>query len=71
MGNDAASFLSDEVNRLAESNEALVKACKGLQKACDELLTEFVSKKRAADWALINDALVQAGLAIKSASAES
>lgn len=38
---------------------------KQLMKACNELMTEFVSKKRAADWKLINDAMVVGGKAIK------
>lgn len=26
--------------------------------ACNELMLEFISRKRAADWAVINDAMV-------------
>lgn len=44
----------------AEQREAI----KGLLKACDELMTEFVSKKRAADWGVINDAMVAGAAAI-------
>ena len=29
-----------------------------LLKACNELMTEFISRKRAADWEIINDAMV-------------
>ena len=36
----------------------IIAVLKGLESACNELMTEFVSKKRAADWGIINDALV-------------
>ena len=32
----------------------------GCLRACDELMTEFVSKKRAAQWGIINDGLWRA-----------
>lgn len=37
------------------------KIVKGTLAAADELMTEFVSKKRAADWKVINDGLYAAG----------
>lgn len=45
--------------------EELKTAGRAMQKAVDELLTEFVSKKRAANWGIINDALVQMGTALR------
>ena len=33
------------------------KIIKGLLAAADELMTEFISKKRAANWKVINDGL--------------
>ena len=33
---------------------------RALKAACNELMTEFVSRKRAADWGVINDAMVDA-----------
>ena len=41
-------------------------AGQGTMKALDELMTEFVSKKRAADWGVINDAMVAMGKALAS-----
>ncbi len=34
--------------------------CRKVLKAVDELMAEFISKKRAADWAIINDGLLAA-----------
>jgi hypothetical protein len=45
----------------------LMRALEGQSKAINELMTEFVSKKRAADWGVINDAGVEAGLALRAA----
>jgi hypothetical protein len=45
----------------------LLEACKDMLKATDELMTEFISKKRAADWGVINQAMVDAGKAIAKA----
>lgn len=45
----------------------LLAALEGMAKVVDELLTEFVSKKRAADWGVINDNMVAAGRAIRAA----
>jgi len=36
------------------------RGCRGALAAADELMTEFVSKKRAANWQIINDGLVAA-----------
>ena len=47
------------------SKEQLAATIKALLDACNELMTEFVSKKRAADWAIINDAMVEGGKALK------
>jgi len=33
-------------------------ACAKAHAACDELMTEFVSKKRAADWGVINEGMM-------------
>ena len=41
---------------------------KALMIACDELMTEFVSKKRAANWGVINDAMVAGGTALHAGS---
>lgn len=46
------------------SNPELIETLKNLLLACNELMTEFVSKKRAADWGLINDAMVEGQKAI-------
>jgi len=35
-------------------------ALQGMQRAVEELMTEYVSKTRAAKWGIINDALVEA-----------
>lgn len=34
-----------------------VRLMAALEQACDELMTEFISKKRAANWKIINDAM--------------
>jgi len=36
------------------------EALRDMLKAADELMTEFMSKKRAANWGIINDAMVAA-----------
>lgn len=46
----------------------LLDACRAMVKAADELMTEFVGKKRAANWGVINQAMVDAGRAIKEAT---
>lgn len=38
---------------------------KGVLAAADELMTEFVSKKRAANWSVINSGLNAAGQAVR------
>ena len=48
----------------------LLAACKAMMRAADELLTEFISKKRAANWQVINEAMVEAGRAIQAAEKE-
>lgn len=47
----------------------MLAACKAMLKAADELMTEFVSKKRAADWGVINEAMMAAAAAIAKAKA--
>ena len=41
--------------------EEIAKALSGAMKAASELMTEFISKKRAANWGVINDGLCEAG----------
>ena len=41
---------------------------KALMVACDELMTEFVSKKRAANWGTINDAMVAGAASIRAST---
>jgi len=41
--------------KIAEAAEIMAK----LEKACDEMMTEFISKKRAANWGIINSALFE------------
>ena len=44
----------------AMSKPDTVRIVKGVLAACDELMTEFISRKRAANWQVINDGLVAA-----------
>jgi hypothetical protein len=44
------------------------EALKGMLAAAEELLAEFASKKRAADWGVVNDAMMAASRAIKIAT---
>lgn len=46
---------------------ALLEALEAQGKAVNELMTEFISKKRAANWGVINDAGVTARAAIAQA----
>jgi len=41
----------------------------GLLEACNEFMTEFVSKKRAARWDVINEAMVAGSRAVKELAA--
>lgn len=50
--------------------DALLEACKAMQKACDEWAAEFTQKKRAMDWRVVNDAYVKAERAIAQAEAK-
>ena len=43
---------------LAQEAERVREVVSDLMKALDELMTEYVSKKRAANWGVINDAMV-------------
>ena len=36
--------------------KVLEEALKGMEKAADEIAAEFIRKKRATDWAVVNDA---------------
>jgi len=64
-------ILRAEVDRLSAVNAALLEALEMALRAADELMTEFISKKRAADWGVINDGLVAAGKAIRLTRGES
>lgn len=52
---------------LYDASPALLEACKDMLKAADELMTEYVSKQRAANWGVINQAMVDASAAIRAA----
>lgn len=43
------------------TKKEVAKTIRALMRACDELMTEFIGKKRAADWEVINDAMVAGG----------
>jgi hypothetical protein len=45
-------------NELGKRDAEVVRVIEQLRQATDELMTEFVSKTRAAKWGVINDALV-------------
>ena len=49
---------------------ALLEACRDMLKAANELMTEYVSKKRAANWGVINQAMVDASAAIRAAKGD-
>jgi hypothetical protein len=49
------------------SHADLMTACGALMLAVDELLTEFVSKRRSARWGVINEALLSASAALTKA----
>lgn len=55
------------VRRIKDAGEDLLEALEAMGLAVEELLTEFVSKKRAADWGIINEAGIKAGRAIAKA----
>lgn len=40
--------------------EYVIKVLRGVMAACDEIVAEFVSKKRAANWGIINKGLYEA-----------
>lgn len=46
------------------TTKEICEALRGAIAASDELMTEYVSRKRAADWGVINDGLVKAGRAL-------
>jgi len=55
---DSRGLGAKERRRCVKMNNAeIVGVLKGLESACNELMTEFVSRKRAADWEIVNDAL--------------
>lgn len=45
-------------NKLSARDAEVVRVVEQLADAVDELITEFISKKRAAKWGVINGALV-------------
>ena len=47
------------------------KAAEGGEAAADELMTEFISKKRAANWGIINEGLLACGALIRALSSPS
>lgn len=49
---------------------ALLAACQAMLEAADELMTEFISKKRATDWGIVNGAMVDAANAIAKAKSK-
>lgn len=56
--------------RKHSATDDLITAIGNMQKAVEELLTEFVSKKRAAKWDIINNAGVAAQSAIAKSGAK-
>lgn len=49
-----------------DETKELREAIQKLMNACNELMTEFVSRKRAADWEVINDAMLKGSRILKS-----
>jgi hypothetical protein len=54
--------------RLIAAAPDLLEACRAMLQAADELMTEFISKKRATNWGVVNSAMVGAGAAIRKAT---
>lgn len=59
--------MRQEIFRLRSINADLLEACKAAEKVADELMTEYVSKKRAANWGIINSGLCKVAAAIRKA----
>lgn len=75
-GDHTRIALMDDCHRKPEreANERLIiaapdmaKALEAMMAAVDELMTEFISKKRAANWGVINHAMVDATKALQKA----
>jgi hypothetical protein len=67
---DSIDRLGATALRIKAERDALLEACRATLKAMDELMTEFVSKKRAADWGVIHGAGVAAAKAIAKAEGQ-
>jgi len=50
--------LKADLARATRERDAARDACTKAHAACDELMTEFVSKKRAANWGVINEGML-------------
>ena len=64
----AHAQMREEIVRLRRTKAELLAACREMLKAADELMTEFISKKRACDWGIVNQAMLDAGAAIRKAT---
>lgn len=57
-------------DRHRETIKALVEALEGMQAACDEWAAEFVQRRRAMNWRVVNDAYISAERALAHARKE-
>lgn len=55
---------------MAKREDENIEVVRGLVAACNELMTEFVSNKRAADWEVINIAMMAGEKALRKAKVE-
>jgi len=53
--------------RLIAAAPDLLEALRGMEKASEEIAVEFIERKRATNWAVVNDAYVAAARAIAKA----
>lgn len=51
---------------LREARDALVAVAKGGKAVADELMAEFISKTRAANWGIINKGLIACDAALRT-----
>lgn len=58
---------SANILSLVQAAPDLLAACKLMNDAVEELLTEYVSKKRATNWGVVNEAGVASSSAIRKA----